>query len=130
VLSIPGINWVNLQYDDYAAELTAMAQQWGVCIQHWPDLDTFEDFEALAAVMAGLDVVIAPETTIAALAGSLGLPVWRLSIASTDWDVLGTAAMPWYPTMRIYRQAQLGEWTAVLARVAADLQQLVAQPRS
>jgi tetratricopeptide (TPR) repeat protein len=130
VLRLPGIHWVNLQYDDYAAELTAIAQQWGIRIQHWPDLDTFEDLEALAAVMAGLDLVIAPETTIAALAGSLGLPVWRLSIASTDWDVLGTAAMPWYPTMRIYRQAQLGEWAEVFARVAADLQRLVAQQKS
>ena len=52
VLSLPGIHWINVQYDDYGAELETVAQQWGVRIQHWPDLDTLADLDGVAALMA------------------------------------------------------------------------------
>jgi hypothetical protein len=28
---------------------------------------------------------------------------------------------PWYPSMKLYRQKTLGDWSGVLERVAADL---------
>ena len=90
VLSLPGIHWINVQYDDYAAELETVAQQWGVRIQHWPDLDTLADLDGVAALMAAVDVVIAPDTTVAQLASGLGVPVWRLTICAADEMGLGT----------------------------------------
>jgi hypothetical protein len=82
----------------------------------------------VAALMSGLDLVIAPETMMAVLAASLGQPVWRLSIFSRDWDGLGTEVVPWFPSMRLYRQPQSGDWQSVLARVAHDLRCLVGSP--
>ena len=125
VLQVPGIHWVNLQYDDSASELTAVQQRLGITIHTWSDLDVFHDLEGVAALMSELDLVIAPETMMAVLAASLGQPVWRLSLFTRDWDGLGTEVVPWFPSMRLYRQPQSGDWQSVLAWVAHDLQRLV-----
>jgi hypothetical protein len=130
VLTMPGVHWVNLQYDDCEAELTTVEQQWGVTIHRWADLDIFTDVDGVAALMSALDLVISPATMVGQLAAGIGTPVWRLSSYAHDEMFLGTEVVPWYPTMRVYHQAQLGEWAAVFAQVAADLQQLVVQPRS
>jgi hypothetical protein len=121
VLQVPGIHWVNLQYDDSASELTAAQQRLGITIHTWSDLEVFQDLEGVAALMSRLDLVIAPETMMAVLAASLGQPVWRLSMFTRDWDGLGTEVVPWFPSMRLYRQPQAGDWPGVLARVAHDL---------
>ena len=125
VLQVPGLHWVNLQYDDSASELTAAQQRLGITIHTWSDLDVFHDLEGVAALMSGLDLVIAPETMMAVLAASLGQPVWRLSIFTRDWDGLGTEVVPWFPSMRLYRQPRSGDWQSVLAWVAHDLRCLV-----
>jgi len=36
---------------------------------------------------------------------------------------------PWYPTLRLFRQVRRGEWSEIVARVAAALRDRVAQPR-
>ncbi len=80
------------------------------------------DFDDTAAVLASCDLVIAVDTSVAHLAGALGRPLWVLLPFSADWR--WTAAgdrSPWYPSARLYRQPQPGDWDTVIARVAADL---------
>jgi Tfp pilus assembly protein PilF len=124
VLTVPGVQFVNLQYDAAGEEINTVQQQWGVAIHAWDDLDVFHDLDGVAALMAGLDVIIAPETAVSALAGSLGRPVWRLTIAGGSWTMLGTTGCPWFPSMRVLCQQQYGHWDEVLTRVAHDLRRL------
>jgi tetratricopeptide (TPR) repeat protein len=121
ILTCPGVHWVNLQYDGYDDELTMAQQRWGVALHTWEDLDVLHDLDEVAALISALDLVIVPETMMAALAGSLGQPVWRLAQYVCEWDILGTAVLPWFPTMRLYRQPQPGDWRGALARIARDL---------
>jgi tetratricopeptide (TPR) repeat protein len=83
------------------------------------------DFADTAALCAAMDVIVAVDTSIAHLAGALGKPVWILLPYAPDWRwLLERGDSPWYPGARLYRQ-QLGEdWSAVLARVRADLDAL------
>jgi ADP-heptose:LPS heptosyltransferase len=69
-----------------------------------------------------MDVIVAVDTSIAHLAGALGKPVWILLPEAADWRwLVERSDSPWYAGARLYRQ-QLGEdWSAVLARVRADL---------
>jgi tetratricopeptide (TPR) repeat protein len=54
-----------------------------------PFLDT-------AAVMKGLDLVITVDTALAHLAGALGVPVWIVLAATSDWRwLLDRADAPW-----------------------------------
>jgi tetratricopeptide (TPR) repeat protein len=79
-------------------------------------------FEETAALIMNLDLVITVDTGLAHLAGALGKPVWLLLPANSDWRWLEVREdSPWYPGMRLFRQGVLGEWGAVVVRVADAL---------
>jgi hypothetical protein len=79
-------------------------------------------FMDTAAVMKNLDLVITSDTAIAHLAGGLGVPVWVAVPAVPEWRwLLGREDSPWYPTLRLFRQARPGDWEGVFARMATEL---------
>lgn len=118
IFALPGIVLVNLQYGDVEAELLEAEGRFGITIHRWADLDLKDDFEAAAALTASLDLVIAPGTSTAELAGALGVPTWRL--ARLDWTCLGTGARPWYPAMQVIAPAA-GQSIGDTLRRAADM---------
>jgi hypothetical protein len=82
---------------------------------------TREVADAAAAVLA-VDLVIAVDTMVAHLAGALARPVWLLLQAKADWRwIRGCDRSPWYPTMRIFRQPQSGDWHSVMEAVSLAL---------
>jgi len=113
----PGVDYVSLQKlirpsDMPTLEASGMAH-------FGDDLHTMDDTAALCACM---DLVIAVDTSVAHLAGALGLPVWVLLPHTPDWRwLLARSDSPWYPSARLYRQQAHGEWAAPLAQVSADL---------
>jgi len=75
-----------------------------------------------AATIAALDLVITVDTMVAHLAGALGVPVWVMLHAAADWRwLLDRNDSPWYPTMRLFRQSERGDWASVVERLAATL---------
>ncbi len=80
------------------------------------------DFADTAAFIANLDLVISVDTATAHLAGAVGKPVWILLYYPPDWRWLLTREdSPWYPTARLFRQRQPGEWDEPLAELAEML---------
>jgi ADP-heptose:LPS heptosyltransferase len=76
-----------------------------------------------AAIMKGLDLVVTSDTSIAHLAGGLGVPVWVAIAFAPDWRwMVNRDDSPWYPTMRIFRQTQLRRWDDVFERMANEIQ--------
>ena len=83
-------------------------------------------FRDTAAVIENLDLVITSDTAVAHLAGALGAKVWVALSHTPDWRwLLGRGDSPWYPTMRLFRQSQPGDWSGVFAKMAADLSAMV-----
>ena len=77
--------------------------------------------------MAGLDLVITVDTSVAHLAGALGRPTWVLLPYTPDYRwLLGRDDSPWYPTVRLFRQGEDRDYAGVLTRVRAELQGLIA----
>jgi hypothetical protein len=102
--------------------------QRGKALADWPRgagiLAGSDDVTEAARVMRALDLVISIDSLPAHLAGAFGVPVWTLLPAEADWRWLEDRAdSPWYPTMRLFRQArdQPGDWAPVIARVEAAL---------
>jgi ADP-heptose:LPS heptosyltransferase len=90
------------------------------------------DFADAAAIVACLDLVICVDTAIAHLAGALGKPCWvLLPHYKTDWRWLtGRTDSPWYPdAMRLFRQAETGNWDDVIAEVVVALERFVGARR-
>jgi tetratricopeptide (TPR) repeat protein len=81
------------------------------------------DFADTAAIIAGLDLVISIDTSVAHLAGAMGKSCWTLlPQIHCDWRWLrGRSDCPWYPTMRLYRQTAPRDWTQTVEQVIADL---------
>lgn len=80
------------------------------------------DFSETAAVVATLDLVITVDSSVAHLAGAMGVPVWVMLPFSPDWRwLLGRDDSPWYPTMTLFRQSRAGDWDGVAAEVARRL---------
>jgi tetratricopeptide (TPR) repeat protein len=80
------------------------------------------DFADTAALASEMDLVISVDTAAAHVAGALGKPVWILLPDPPDFlSMTEREDSPWYPTARLFRQPQMGDWASVIARVAAEL---------
>jgi hypothetical protein len=79
-----------------------------------------------ARVMRALDLVISIDSMPAHLAGALGVPTWTLLQKDADWRWMsGRMDSPWYPTMRLFRQQQTGDWQPAVAHVKRELRKLL-----
>ena len=90
--------------------------------------DGLTDFADTAAIVERLDLVITVDTAVAHLAGALGRPVWVMLGYAADWRYLTDRdASPWYPSMRLFRQAAPGDWMSVTQQIASALQERAAR---
>ena len=89
-------------------------------MQWWPE--TIDDIEESAALIAALDQVVSVDNTVVHLAGALGkscfailsrVPDWRYGLEGEGWA--------WYPSVRLFRQEQAGDWTGVVERMHLGL---------
>jgi hypothetical protein len=112
---VPGISFVSLQFGAAGVEADAFTK-----ITDWTA--ELGDLADTAGLIAGLDLVIAVDTSVVHLAGAMGKPVWLLNRRSTDWRWgLGRSDCAWYPTLRQFRQSILGDWAAPVEAAAAAL---------
>ncbi|MFI5378432.1 MAG: tetratricopeptide repeat protein [Tepidisphaerales bacterium] len=111
---VPGVRLISLQKgcpldaDFPVAELPGLDESGGA-------------FMDTAAVVKHLDLVITCDTSIAHLAGALGVPVWVALPVVADWRwMVDREDSPWYPTMRLFRQDKPDDWAPVFQRMAED----------
>jgi tetratricopeptide (TPR) repeat protein len=117
---VPSVRLFSLQKGQAREQIREVAREFKVV-----DLGSTLDegggaFVDTAAVMKSLDLVITTDTSIAHLAGALGVPVWVALSIGPDWRWLRDREdSPWYPTMRLFRQTHAHDWDEVFERMAA-----------
>jgi len=128
--TVPGVTLVDLQYGDTAAERQAFEMATGTTLLHDDAVDQMASLDDFAAQVAAMDLVVSVSNTTVHMAGALGVPTWVMPhlVPLRVW-LLGRADSPWYPSVRLFRQTQAGEWADVIDRVAQELGDLVARPR-
>jgi len=117
-------HFVSLQYGEVDAAIEAAKIATGVHIKVDADVNPMADFDAAAAQVAAMDLVIATSNTAVHLAGALGKTVWVMIPAVPDWrwGLEGDTA-PWYPNLRLFRQKEQGDWGPVIREVSTALEQ-------
>lgn len=81
-----------------------------------------KDFADTGHALQGMDLLITVDTSVAHLAGALGIPTFLLVSYQPDFRwLLDREDSPWYPSLRLYRQPAYGDWESVIRRVAVDL---------
>ncbi len=124
-LADPSIQLISLQKGEGTSRMGSLAGQlslldFGGMLDetHGPFLDT-------AAILANIDLLITIDTSVAHLAGAMGIPTWVLLSHAPDWRwLLDREDSPWYPSIRLFRQDSGGEWKTVLTRVASELKKM------
>jgi tetratricopeptide (TPR) repeat protein len=119
LFALPDVAFYSLQVGPQAAELEEPGP-WSSRLVHLGDRLT--DYARTAAALEQLDLLIAVDTSVVHLAGALGRPAWALISARCDWRwMIDREDTPWYPTVRLFRQARLDDWSELVRRVADDL---------
>ena len=113
--AVDGLELFGLQYDVTGEERAAL----GPKVRH---LGPDTDFSDAAAICEQMDLVVTVDTALAHLAGALGRPVWTLLAHACDWRWMReTAESPWYPSMRLFRQPEAGDWESVVGDIREAL---------
>ena len=121
LFGIGRVAWYSLQMGEAAAEVDRS----GCAIT---DLSPYVgDMADTAAQIGHLDLVITVDTSVAHLAGALGVATVVMLPFTHDWRWLREREdSPWYPTMRLIRQATPGDWGPVIERARRVLIERVA----
>jgi hypothetical protein len=120
---LPGIRLVSLQQGPGCTQMEDI---------HWrdkilalgDDIDRDGAFLDSAAILANVDLMISSDTSLAHLAGAIGVPVWVALSRVPDWR-WGTQGDTnnWYPGLRLFRQENPGDWNAVFKNIAHSIKE-------
>ncbi len=125
LLAMSGLDWISVQKEVTAAQSAILRQHDVTALGQ-----DFADFADTAAVVAMLDLIVSVDTSVAHLAGAMGKPVALLVPYSPDFRwLLDRTDSPWYPTMRLFRQTKIGDWSDPLARLQRELADAARRPR-
>jgi tetratricopeptide (TPR) repeat protein len=118
LLAIQGVEWISLQKGAAAAQMATLPSE---CALRDAAKNS-RNFADLAALISELDLVISVDTAVVHLAGALGRPTLLLLDTGHDWRWLQNRTdSPWYPTVRLIRQAVRGDWPSAIALTRIEL---------
>jgi tetratricopeptide (TPR) repeat protein len=81
-----------------------------------------KDFADTANAIRQMDLVIAVDTSVAHIAGAMGIPCWCLQSWNPDWRwMLNRTDSPWYKSIQLFRQPAYRDWSGVFDAVYHSL---------
>ncbi len=116
------LDWICLQKEIREKDLALLRQLGHIAFFG----DELRDFSDTTALLTQMDLVVTVDTSVAHLAGAMGKPVWLLLPYDPDWRwLLDRDDSPWYPSARLFRQQEIGNWAAVIDQVANELRSAI-----
>lgn len=81
------------------------------------------DFSDTAAFIEQMDIIISVDTSVAHLAGAMGIRTFIILPYCPDWRWgLNSEKTPWYPSVTLLRQAKYGDWNSVISALLSKLE--------
>jgi tetratricopeptide (TPR) repeat protein len=127
ILSLPNLQFVNLQYGDVREQIEAIEAKLGIKILQIEEIDNTNDIDGLLALIAACDFVVTTSNVTTHLAGSIIKETYQLSPKGNGkfwyWknqDDRGHSL--WYPSVKILEQEEIGDWSAPIARLKSILE--------
>ena len=119
-LSLPNVQLVSLQYGSTEVEIEKVKAA-GIDIFCDPDINALNNLDVFATQVKAMDLVITVSNTTAHFAGAMGVPCWTLlsmGLGKFWYWFLEREDSPWYPSVRLFRQIEPGDWSQVLAEMS------------
>ena len=89
-------------------------------------IDDIWDYSETAAIIENCDLIITNDCSMGPLAAGIGKEVWLMlsKIPFWTWGAEGECTF-WYPTMRLFRQKELGNWDDVMEKISSELKKFI-----
>ncbi|WP_281927152.1 tetratricopeptide repeat protein [Roseibium album] len=124
--------YVNLQYLAVQKELEFLTARAKGSFVSFEDVDLFDDLCAAADLTAICDLVVSANTSVADMAGILGVPCVRFGPVEPPL-LLGQASPPWYPSMKYVHVDESKPTSEILPEIVgvmkSELQEVYPQSR-
>jgi Tfp pilus assembly protein PilF len=102
--------WISLEYRDRTDQIRQFREETGIEILDYPRATRTDDYDDTAGLVAELDLVISVTTAVVHLSGALGKDCWCLAPNKPRWFYGLEGDLPWYKSVRMFRQAKNGTW--------------------
>lgn len=106
------------EFRDFPGTLYSLLPSKADFIQELP-IDTLED---TARAILAMDLVISVDTVVLHLAGIMRKPTYGLLAVGADPRWGNKEQTVWYPTVRLFRQEEAGDWSKLIKSIAELLQ--------
>jgi tetratricopeptide (TPR) repeat protein len=122
IFAVPDCRFISLQYSNEEKELAYARNRFGVDILLDKDVRPLLDRDDFLAQIAAMDIVVSIQNSAVHMGGACGTDTILMLSKTADfrWGVSGERSV-WYPSVRIVRQPEYGDWSPVIARVAGLL---------
>ncbi|MDG2285891.1 MAG: hypothetical protein P8N43_10220, partial [Alphaproteobacteria bacterium] len=120
ILTLPGIRFVTLQYDDPEPDLRQIEKTYDIEIIRPEGLDPMNDLDDVAALISATRGVVSPNNSVLILAGAMAMPAY-IATHGYLWSTLGTGTLPWYPKVAIEMRTAAKGWDETISALAARL---------
>ncbi len=118
LFSINDVEYFSLQKDDEDNVIDYK----GLPVTSFKNIDE-TPFIDTSAIIKNLDLVISIDTSIAHLAGALGIETWVMLSYHSDWRwFLNRGDSPWYPNMKLFRQQINNSWETTIEQIKEKLE--------
>lgn len=126
--NLSGVVYYSLQKNGNIEKMKAEENPFGEDLRDWSG--GLRDFYDTAGAIKALDLIISIDTAVPHLAGAMGCPVWLALPYYNEWRwLLQGERTPWYPSLKLFRQRQEGNWQEVFQRMAEALQSMTPKRR-
>ena len=120
ILEIPGITFLNLQYNPPIEELELFQSTYKVSIKNFNEVDLFNDVDSLCSFIDACDFIVTISNLNAHVAGALGKKTFLLAPFSRGrhwyWHENLTKSL-WYPSVEIFSQNETGDWSVPINQI-------------
>ncbi len=123
------VDFINLQYDNAEQELNYVREKFGVKIHSFPDVDLFNDFESIVAIMANLDANIAPSSVTAELSGATGCATLNMiNSAEGLWRRNKNGKDIFHRSIHVITPKKFGDKNSLIYNTSKELKKLLLLP--
>ncbi len=125
LLSVPSAQFFSFQVGKAADQLNLLPELSNALPQVHEVGSLLRNYADTAAALSSVDLLITVDTSVAHLAGAMGVPTWLLAASPPEWrwGLTGTAT-PWYPSVELFRQSTPKDWAQVVEAVRKRLELL------
>ncbi len=112
ILKLKNITWYSFQYENGVENIEGLY-----------NLNNYiKNYDDTAALLYNIDLLITIDSSIAHMAGALGIKTLLLLPYTAEWRWFNdTKTTPWYNSIEIFRQTKINDWNSVINKVKEEL---------